>query len=254
MAVQVGAQRGSDWATAPERTFARAWGALAAALEDQTDAVVWMPAHCSAEDVHSKHLSDGSCMTEIDRQGNHSADLLAKSAAEKDRLSRHQRQLVRDLWDKVTAIATWIGQATSLANAFPMPHVMCADAKCQHMRDSEGRQASCKPRTNRGTKRPAPFLEPTATSPLTTPISVSADTGAGRRVRRRFSVAAAALRSRHTAASACAAAQARLVGEVQVARSLAALTLAPAIGPSAAERLAAVRARVRARAGSSVTA
>ena len=43
--VQLGAKRGAEWATAPERQLARAWGPLASALEDDAGSVVWMPAH-----------------------------------------------------------------------------------------------------------------------------------------------------------------------------------------------------------------
>ena len=49
--VQVGAQKGLDWATAPGRQLARACGPLASALEDGGDSVVWMPAHRSTDDV-----------------------------------------------------------------------------------------------------------------------------------------------------------------------------------------------------------
>ena len=50
-AVQLGAQRGIEWATSPSRQLARAWGPLAAVLDGPSENVVWMPAHCAAKDV-----------------------------------------------------------------------------------------------------------------------------------------------------------------------------------------------------------
>ena len=85
MAVQLGSQHGLGWASAPERRLARAWAPLAASLEDQVDAVVWMPAHCSAKDVGTKRLSDGSLLTEADVQANALVDKLAKAASSHDR-------------------------------------------------------------------------------------------------------------------------------------------------------------------------
>ena len=59
-AVQVGAQKGSAWATAPHRELARAWGPLSSALGSNAKAVVWMPAHCITGDIGMKKLSDGT--------------------------------------------------------------------------------------------------------------------------------------------------------------------------------------------------
>jgi hypothetical protein len=121
MAVHIGTQLGGAWATAPERQLARAWGPLAAALDGQADGVVWMPAHCTCEAVGTKRLGDGSRMTQVDRRVNDVVDGLAKSAARVDQLPLAQRVRVEALWDRVTAIATWIGQATVIAGEFPDP-------------------------------------------------------------------------------------------------------------------------------------
>ena len=40
-----------------------------------------MPAHTSATDVGTKHLSNGQRLTAVDRRANVMADLLAKAAA-----------------------------------------------------------------------------------------------------------------------------------------------------------------------------
>eukprot|EP00972_Heterocapsa_arctica_P086713 12783539-Heterocapsa_arctica.AAC.1 len=62
MAVQIGAKRDERWANSPSRTFARAWGPLRAALADDPDRVLWMPAHCGEEAIGVKQLSNGQLL------------------------------------------------------------------------------------------------------------------------------------------------------------------------------------------------
>ena len=138
-AVQLGARQGAEWATAPERQLARAWGPLSAVLEDNAGGVVWMPAHCTAKDVGCKQLSDGTQLSLIDWRSNDLVDRMAKSVAQVDRVPQAQRQLVQSLWDRVTAIAVWIGHATSLANNFPDLSTRAGHKK-RHLRDCEGQQ------------------------------------------------------------------------------------------------------------------
>ena len=113
---------------------------LAASLEDRVSPVVWMPAHCSIEDIGFKRLSDGSLLTEIDVQANAIVDELAKAAASLDRLPSTQTSWARGQWDRLTAIATWIGQATVLAGSFPAPRGADSSHREHVIRDSEGRQ------------------------------------------------------------------------------------------------------------------
>ena len=144
-AVQLGTRRGVKWATAPKRQLARAWGPLASLLEDASESVVWMPAHCTAKDVGYKELGDGSKLSSIDWRTNDLVDRLAKSAAHADRVPQAQRQRVQSLWDRVTAIATWIVHDTALANHSPALLGGAASKMC-HIRDNEGQQ-------RRGTRR-----------------------------------------------------------------------------------------------------
>lgn len=140
MAVQLGSQHGMAWASAPERHLARAWAPLAAALEDRVNAVVWMPAHCTDKAVGTQQLSDGSFLTRSDVRANAIVDELAKAAAAHDRLPLSKTQWVRNQWDRVTTIATWIGQATVLAEAFPAPPDVGNGGNRRSLRDNEGRQ------------------------------------------------------------------------------------------------------------------
>ena len=88
LAVQLGSQKGLEWANSPARKFARAWGPLASALEGDSERVVWMPAHCSAastqqaiEDRSRRRLSDGTILTRHLVLANAVVDKHAKVAA-----------------------------------------------------------------------------------------------------------------------------------------------------------------------------
>ena len=105
LSVQQGAQRGKDWASAPDRNLARAWAPLAASLEDDAGRVVWMPAHCTESHIGVRQLSNGDSLTAVDLKGNALVDKLAKEAAGADRLPSQQRKMVADLSETVTAIA-----------------------------------------------------------------------------------------------------------------------------------------------------
>ena len=143
--VQVGSQMGREWAAAPDRCLARVWAPLNAALDDDPQRVVWMPAHCSHDAVGKKRLGDGTLLSELDIAGNAFVDKLAKEAARADRLPPAQLDSVRKLGEKLTAVATWIGQVTQLANNFPDPRWPGAGRK-QFLRDSEalGTRRKCK--------------------------------------------------------------------------------------------------------------
>jgi hypothetical protein len=137
LSVQQGAQMGQEWAGAPVRYLARAWAPLSAALDDDPQRVVWMPAHCSQQAVGVKKLSNGELLTALDLAGNSLVDQLAKEAARADRLPWARREEVRRLGERLTDVATWIGQITELANRFPDPH-WPGLGKQQFFRDSDG--------------------------------------------------------------------------------------------------------------------
>ena len=94
LAVQKGAQRGMAWASAPNRKFARAWGPVAVALEDDTSRITWMPAHCNLGSIEHKKLSNGSPLTAADVHGNDLVDTLAKKIARRDQVPRSQLAMV----------------------------------------------------------------------------------------------------------------------------------------------------------------
>ena len=162
--LQQGSQKGLTWASAPDRCLARIWSPLNAALDDDPSRVVWMPAHCSQAAVGVKQLGNGEKLSAIDVAGNALVDRLAKEAARADRLSRAQLSTVRGITEKLTAVATWIGQATVLANHFPGPRGS-ATVKSVWLRDAQGSSLGrCVKQMQLGRKRTQVHSQPSASS------------------------------------------------------------------------------------------
>lgn len=151
LSVQQGSQKGLEWAGAPDRHLARIWAPLNAALDDNPSRVAWMPAHCGLDGIGVKKLGNGELLTALDHAGNAYVDQLAKEAARADRLAPARRAEVHKLWETLTAVATWIGQVTVLANHFPDPD-WTDSCRRRFLRDSEGSTN----RTASGTSRQQP--------------------------------------------------------------------------------------------------
>ena len=164
LSVQQGSQRSIAWASDPGRCLAKAWGPVCAALEDNPQRVVWMPAHCSSAAVGVKKLGNGQLLTARDVDANALVDRLAKEAARADQLPCEQREAVREQGLLLTAVATWIGQATRLANHFPDPR-RTDTGKQLFLRDSE---ADARRRVAR-TPRQRPSCLPVLSAPAAQP-------------------------------------------------------------------------------------
>ena len=117
--------------------------AIPHALDGRRQALPWMPAHCTPQQVGEKVLSDGSFMTESDRRGNAFVDRLAKQAATWDRIPRAKILFITQQSARVIAIATWIGQVGVIAKHFRKPGCP-PDGKQVFIRDSEGGQSYIK--------------------------------------------------------------------------------------------------------------
>ena len=107
--VMLGAQHGEQWASAPQRPLARAWGPLAVAINEGRRRVQWMPAHCAFEEAERKITSEGKALEVADIYANRAADQHAKAAAEQDRLPAHLVARVRKEWCETIAVGKWIG-------------------------------------------------------------------------------------------------------------------------------------------------
>ena len=154
-AVQLGAAKGQHWASAPSRRFGRAWAPLASALDDPGSQVVWMPAHCTANDVGRKTLSNGERLTSVDLEANSLVDNLAKRGAAEQDVQRciKQKSLRHNV--RVDVVATWLGQCTVFANEFVPAEWRDPGIRVVPLRDSEGmrRKSRLSPAKTRGQKR-----------------------------------------------------------------------------------------------------
>ena len=152
-AVQLGAQRDVAWANAPCRTFARAWGPVAATVGEDPGRVVWMPAHNSISDIGHRKLSDGALLSTADVVGNDLVDRLAKQIARRDSVPKPQLQFVRSQGACLLDAAMWIGRATAFANHCPEEFLTSVDtgSKRKFLRDSE----AARPRRITGPRRSA---------------------------------------------------------------------------------------------------
>ena len=160
MAVHSCLRRNPEWARAPQRLFGRALAPLFAAVEQRP--VTWMPSHCDESALPAKHTSTGAALTVGQVRGNDLADHHAKKAAQQHRLPHEQAEAVRTLWDRVTAIATWIGTVTAAANHFELP---ASQPGCRRVfiRDSLGkRPARAQPNAMPSSPCPPPAVAPSA--------------------------------------------------------------------------------------------
>jgi hypothetical protein len=104
---------GVGWATCAKRPLARVFALLLAALDDAAaDAVVWMPAHCTARDVGVKVKGNNEGLTAIDLGSNDKADALAKKAVEEHRVPRELRRMLKRYSALVEATLRWLGTTT----------------------------------------------------------------------------------------------------------------------------------------------
>ena len=118
-AVRIGAQNGRNWALSPSRKLARAWIPLANILEDITDTVVWLPAHCNRSAIGARELSNGRKFDKVDLDTNDCVDAWAKREAKAHCHTRSDFRAVKDTTNLVEGLATWIGLCTREANHFP---------------------------------------------------------------------------------------------------------------------------------------
>ena len=122
-AVRLGAQQGTKWALSSSRKLARAWIPLANILEDDADLVTWLPAHCNSSAIGIKELSNGRKFDSVDLAGNALVDQCAKFEAKAHSPSSSDFKIVNDATSLVEGIAKWIGLCTHEANHYPAPDI-----------------------------------------------------------------------------------------------------------------------------------
>ena len=145
--VKIGCEQGQKWTTAPGRVYARVWAVVHATGDDGdlSTPVVWMPAHTSQWQVGEAFKSDGTTLSDKDREANDLVDRFAKVAAAGRRVRERIRAAILKSASQVTDMAKWVAAVTMQAN-----HYKLADGS--HIRDSEADRAGKRKRA--GHKRP----------------------------------------------------------------------------------------------------
>ena len=147
--VKTGCERGSRWTTSPDRVYARVWAVVHSTGDNGhlEVPVVWMPAHTAQWQVGESRKSDGTSLSDKDRDANDLADKGAKVAATGRRVADAIRGNIFDEAAEVADMARWIARVTVKANSFDI-----GDGTV--IRDSQASQGAARSRL-RGRKRKA---------------------------------------------------------------------------------------------------
>jgi len=204
--------------------------------QDAHSRLVWMPSHTTAATASSHKRSDGRPVSGTDWRANRLADALAKLAALSDRAPADLRRFFTAAKNLVEHSAAVLGVATYTANHFQESHwtssgklvrTTCRDA--------------APPTLNKGTWGPRPS---TPHPPSATAAEAAAHDPSERLLtERRLHLLAA--RGRAAEQQKAAEAQAELRFKAAWLADLHSRPRQPAAGPSGAERLAALRERLR---------
>ena len=235
-------KRGEAYATRYADAYARLWRLIFASCDDsdcpQDDIeLLWIPAHTTEADVGVARLSDGRLLTAADRTGNGFADELAKRGAEIHRLPEPVRQAVARRHDLAAWAARELAVRTCVANSCPLGGGQVCG------RDSEGLPTWRRRQGQR--KRPPPPQPPApAPPPLLPAAEVHSDSSCS------SSASSAPTRDQQRAHRRRQQAIRRARSESACLQALVERCHAGARPPaaSAAERMAAIRSRVQAKA------
>jgi len=240
-------------ATSPVRPLARLWKLIA----EELDGVVpegwlhqrfnWMPSHLARGAIGTALKSCGGVVTSVDLRANRLADALAKLGALSYRAPQQLRDLLRDAEATVELLAGQLGRVTAAANSFTHTAWLEDGSACTtHLRDSmaqpyHARGLGVRPGAT-GRRDAAPAAP--ATTPPTAATSSETAGDADRLTRLSLGSGAKARAAAETAAKEVAA-------EARFTRTWleekAARPAAPRTGPTASERLEAIRLRIRGR-------
>ena len=233
-----GLAKAPSFTTDAKQALARTWSAIRHALDDDYAAarrlLVWMPSHQCASNIHGAVGSDGCPITPVMWRANRLADVLAKSIAGRHRLPRWVLDLVRSSGQLVQYFAARLGTATHAANNY-----LVTDTTGDGSADSTRRDSTAKrPHYQKRTADTLAVGSAESSSPATAAAGrcLAAPTCPG------------LPRGRKRASTTSVHQLRRLVeDEAALARCLASKDLRPAEGPTAAERMARFRLRMRCR-------
>ena len=206
-----------------------------------------MPYHLSRGAIGTALKSCGGVVTPLDLRANRLADALAKLGALSYRAPQQLRYLLKDAEAAVELLAGQLGRVTAAANTFTHTAWLEDGTACTtQLRDSMAQPCHARGlgvRPGATGKRSATPTGPT-TQPPTSASSHTAAEDAGLQARLKWANGARARASAETAAKEVGA-EARFVRTWL--EDKAARPAAPREGPTAAERLEAMRLRIRSR-------
>ena len=230
-------------AVGPKQMHARTWIQIAANLDGDFQSArartTWMPAHTSAASIGVSRDSNGLPISASMWRANRLADALAKYAASQDRLPMQATAWVRKVARAATEVAALLGAVTYAANHHEVPTVDAyGKATTRIVRDSSGckqmwRRRSSLPRHDAESHCAHTDVTSTEAPPADDSPRAASVAGRGKK-RLRANV-------RH------AQAREEVAAQQQTARWLASQHLRPMQGPSACERMSALRDRIAAR-------
>ncbi len=253
MSILTAAASGSAKATMPNKMLATLWERIGATLDDDVDTLItshrltWVPAHGPMTTIGRALRSDGQTLTAVDWRANRLADALAKRATGASHLCRQAQKVIRQAELLVAHECALLGVVTHAANN----HSRVVTDPDGTVRRLTVRDAAALRRP-----RPSPGPTPAATSappaPAPPPTQVAPPVAPSRLCGQEGDVVRQAQPTRHTerAVAARAASQTRAAAGEAATRALCealASRLRPSSAPPAAERAAALRARVIAR-------
>ena len=226
----------------------RTWSMVLNALDNHVDTAIerltWVPAHVSAARMRSGPplTSAGQPLTWLQWRANRLVDAVAKSAASSTRLPASVFKWVKAAEQLHQHQAATLGMVTYAANHHEQPSVDAQGrATVRVLRDSAGQR-------QRGTRTWRRFLPQQACQvippPEPWPASSSSSSIVSAAVQASKPLAPREKRRKLTEEHFQ---RERVKAATQVATHLAGSTLRPSTGPTASDRLAALRARVQAR-------
>ncbi len=223
--------------TGPKRSLARTWSFIRHALDDDFSTararLCWMPSHKSASNLSGLKDARGQAVTTLMWRANRLADALAKDIAARHRLPRWALSIVRNAGALLKHQAARLGTATHLANNHEVLVTLANGSTVKKfVRDSTAQRPHFS-KKSRAVHTPGSSRSATTCSSVGTRFAAPTfDPVQGRGRKRASSLAVHRLRQ-------------LALEEDALANCLISKQLRPSTGPSADDRLARFKERVR---------
>ena len=245
-----------------KRSLARTWNMLRHALDEDFAAAAclttWMPSHESAKAIGLARDSDGQPISPLMWRSNRLADVLAKAAAGQNRLPAWATSLVSSAGTWVKHQAAKLGAVTHAANNYETTEVVDGGAIVKKvLRDSTAERPQLAYRKKKAlaataASKPSAMPSPDARVEFNSDLEHLADERSappkrsGHRGAASSADAASAARQRkRRALSSIEELRAEAADEARVASWIASRSFSQRPGPTASERMSALRARIR---------